>query len=169
MMAANNETGVIQPLAEVAALCRQFGALFHVDAAQAPGRLPLREIAACGATSLVLSAHKAGGPKGAGALVLPTGWWPGALIRGGGQERGLRGGTEPLPAIVGFAAALEAAEAWRTAGGAERVARFATRDRAGRAAAGAFGGDYCRARAAAGEHRLPRSARRRCRHPGDGA
>lgn len=124
VMAANNETGVIQPLAEVAALCRQFGALFHVDAAQAPGRLPLREIAACGATSLVLSAHKAGGPKGAGALVLPTGWWPGALIRGGGQERGLRGGTEPLPAIVGFAAALEAAEAWRTAGGAERVARL---------------------------------------------
>lgn len=121
VMAANNETGVIQPLAEVAALCREVGALLHVDAAQAPGRLPLREIAACGAASLVLSAHKGGGPIGAGVLVLPTGWWPGALIRGGGQERGLRGGTEPLPAIAGFAAALEAAEAWRAAGGAERL------------------------------------------------
>ncbi len=121
VMAANNETGVIQPLAEVAALCRQFGAVLHVDAAQVPGRLPLDALRACGAASLVLSAHKAGGPKGAGALVLPTGWWPGALVRGGGQERGLRGGTEALPAIAGFAAALEAAEAWRAAGGAERL------------------------------------------------
>ena len=121
VMAANNETGVIQPLAEVAAICRAFGALLHVDAAQAPGRLPLGELAGYGAASLVLSAHKAGGPKGAGALVLPTGWWPGALVPGGGQERGLRGGTEALPAIAGFAAALEAAEAWRAAGGAERL------------------------------------------------
>lgn len=122
VMAANNETGVIQPLNEVGAICRRVGALLHVDAAQAPGRLPLGELAGCGADSLVLSAHKAGGLKGAGALVLPTGWWPGALIRGGGQERGLRGGTEPLPAIAGFAAAVEAAEAWRAAGGAERLA-----------------------------------------------
>ncbi|MDW8445633.1 MAG: aminotransferase class V-fold PLP-dependent enzyme [Acetobacteraceae bacterium] len=124
VMAANNETGVIQPLAEVAAICARFGALLHVDAAQVPGRLPLGGLAGHGIGSLVLSAHKAGGPKGAGALVLPGGWWPGPLVGGGGQERGLRGGTEPLPAIAGFAAALAAAEAWRAAGGAERLARL---------------------------------------------
>jgi len=122
VMAANNETGVVQPIGEVAALCRRFGALLHVDAAQIPGRLPLSEILSAGVDSLALSAHKAGGSKGAGALVLASGWWPGPLVRGGGQERGLRGGTEPLPAIAGFAAGLLAAEAWRANGGAERLA-----------------------------------------------
>ncbi|GIX08752.1 cysteine desulfurase family protein [Elioraea sp.] len=122
VMLANNETGTLQPVAAVAALCRRFRARLHVDAVQAPGRLPLGDLGALGADTLALSAHKAGGPKGAGALLLASGWWPGPLIRGGGQERGMRAGTEPLPAIAGFAAAAAAAEAWRAAGGAARLA-----------------------------------------------
>lgn len=121
VMLANNETGTLQPVAEVAALCRRAGARLHVDAIQAPGRLPLGDLGALGADTLALSAHKAGGPKGAGALLLASGWWPGPLIRGGGQERGMRAGTEPLPAIAGFTAAAAEAEAWRAAGGAERL------------------------------------------------
>jgi len=105
LMAANNETGVLHPIAEAAALCRRHGALLHVDAVQAAGRVPLPE----GADSLALSAHKLGGPKGAGALILRPGLDLAPLIAGGGQERGRRGGTEPLPAIAGFAAAAEAA------------------------------------------------------------
>jgi cysteine desulfurase len=124
VMLANNETGTLQPIAEVAALCRRAGARLHVDAVQAPGRLPLGDLGALGADTIALSAHKAGGPKGAGALLLASGWWPGPLIRGGGQERGMRAGTEPLPAIAGFAAAAAAAEAWRAAGGADRLARL---------------------------------------------
>lgn len=122
VMLANNETGTLQPVAEVAALCRRMGARLHVDAVQAPGRLPLGDLGALGADTLALSAHKAGGPKGSGALLLASGWWPGPLIRGGGQERGMRAGTEPLPAIAGFAAAMAAAEASRAAGGAARLA-----------------------------------------------
>jgi cysteine desulfurase len=121
-MLANNETGTLQPIVEVAALCRRAGARLHVDAVQAPGRLKLGDLGALGADTIALSAHKAGGPKGAGALLLASGWWPGPLIRGGGQERGLRAGTEPLPAIAGFAAAAASAEAWRAAGGAGRLA-----------------------------------------------
>uniref|UniRef100_UPI003F6FE92D cysteine desulfurase family protein n=1 Tax=Elioraea sp. TaxID=2185103 RepID=UPI003F6FE92D len=121
VMLANNETGTLQPIGEVAAVCRRFGARLHVDAVQAPGRLPLGDLGALGADTIALSAHKAGGPKGAGALLLAAGWWPGPLIRGGGQERGMRGGTEPLPAIAGFASAAKAAEAWRASGGAARL------------------------------------------------
>ena len=105
LMAANNETGVLHPIAEAAALCRRHGALLHVDAVQAAGRVALPD----GADSLALSAHKLGGPKGAGALVLRPGLDLRPLVAGGGQERGRRGGTEPLPAIAGFAAAAEAA------------------------------------------------------------
>lgn len=101
LMAANNETGVLHPIAEAAALCRRHGALLHVDAVQAAGRVALPD----GADSLALSAHKLGGPKGAGALLLRPGLDVQPLIAGGGQERGRRGGTEPLPAIAGFAAA----------------------------------------------------------------
>lgn len=102
-MAANNETGVLHPLEEVRALCAAHGALLHVDAVQAArlGRLPA-------ADSLALSAHKLGGPMGAGALVLAAGLHVSPLIAGGGQERGRRGGTEPLPAIAGFGAAAGA-------------------------------------------------------------
>jgi cysteine desulfurase len=126
LMLANNETGTVQPVVEAAALCRRFGALLHVDAVQGPGRVSLAE-AVASADTLALSGHKAGGPKGAGALVVVGEVHPSALIRGGGQERGLRAGTEPLPAIAGLAAAVEAAEAWRRQGGAERLAGLKAR------------------------------------------
>lgn len=103
---ANNETGVIQPIAEAAALCREHGALLLVDAAQAFGRIPV-SIADLDATYLVVSSHKLGGPPGAGALVLAPGA-PFVTTRfGGGQERGRRPGTENGPALVGFAAAVD--------------------------------------------------------------
>ena len=108
LMAANNETGTLQPIAEAVALCRAHGALLHVDAAQAAGRVPVR-LDASGADSMALSAHKLGGPMGAGALLLRPGLDVPALIPGGGQERGRRGGTPALPAIAGFAAAAVAA------------------------------------------------------------
>jgi cysteine desulfurase len=104
LMLANNETGVIHPIAEAAALCRAHGALLHVDAVQAAGRLDL-SLGSLGCHSLALSAHKMGGPPGVGALLLaPDAPEPRALIAGGGQERGRRGGTHALPAIAGFAA-----------------------------------------------------------------
>jgi cysteine desulfurase len=107
-MLANNETGVLHPIATIAALCHAHGALLHVDAVQGVGRIPVdRE--ALGADSLALSGHKLGGPKGAGALVLAPGLHGPALIAGGGQERGRRG-TPPVAAIAGFAAAFDAAE-----------------------------------------------------------
>ncbi|WP_027284048.1 cysteine desulfurase family protein [Rubritepida flocculans] len=100
-MAANNETGVRHPMGEIAALCAAHGALLHVDAVQAAREGPLPA-----ADSLALSAHKLGGPPGAGALVLRPGLPCPALIPGGGQERGRRGGTEPLPALAGFGAVI---------------------------------------------------------------
>ena len=103
-MLANNETGVIHPMDAIAAVCRRYGATLHVDAVQAAGRLPI-DVTALGADTLALSAHKLGGPKGAGALVLAAGLDVAPLIAGGGQERGRRGGTPALPAIAGFAAA----------------------------------------------------------------
>ncbi len=108
LMLANNETGTLQPVAAAAELCRRAGALLHVDAVQAAGRVPV-DLRALGAHSLALSAHKLGGSKGAGALLLTpelTALSP--LISGGGQERGRRGGTPSLPAITGFAAAASA-------------------------------------------------------------
>lgn len=108
LMAANNETGVLHPLAEAAAICRRHGALLHVDAVQAAGRLPVT-LAGLDADSLAISGHKMGGPKGAGALLLRPGLDVVPLVAGGGQERGRRGGTEPLPAVAGLAAAAEAA------------------------------------------------------------
>lgn len=103
---ANNETGVIQPIAKIAALARQHGALLLVDAAQAFGRIAVN-IADLDATYLVLSSHKLGGPPGVGALVLAPGA-PFVTTRfGGGQERGRRPGTENGPAIVGFSVAAD--------------------------------------------------------------
>ncbi|MFC7473288.1 cysteine desulfurase family protein [Dankookia sp. GCM10030260] len=118
LMAANNETGVLHPLAEAAVLCRAAGALLHVDAVQAAGRAALP----AEYDSLAISGHKLGGPAGAGALLLRPGLELPALIAGGGQERGRRGGTEPLPAIAGLAAALpEAGEAARLAALRDRI------------------------------------------------
>jgi cysteine desulfurase len=108
LMLANNETGVLHPVAEAAKLCRAHGGLLHVDAVQAAGRIDF-SLASLGADSLAVSGHKLGGPKGAGALLLRAGLTLPPLIPGGGQERGRRGGTEPLPAIAGMAAALAAA------------------------------------------------------------
>jgi cysteine desulfurase len=122
---ANNETGVIQPVAKVAALCREYGALLLVDAAQAFGRIPV-DIADLDATYLVVSSHKLGGPTGVGALILAPGA-PFATTRfGGGQERGRRPGTENAGAIVGFGVAVE----WALRDLAEESARVAAlRDR----------------------------------------
>ena len=111
VMLANNETGVLHPVAEVAGLCRRFSARLHVDAVQAAGRMPV-SLAALGADSMAISAHKLGGPKGSGALLLAPsveGYHLAPLIEGGGQERGRRGGTPALSAICGFAAAADAA------------------------------------------------------------
>lgn len=124
LMAANNETGVLHPLAEAAALCRSRGALLHVDAVQAAGRVSLDSGLA---DSAAISGHKVGGPAGAGALLLRPGLDLPALVAGGGQERGRRGGTEPLPAIAGFAAAAGAA----TVEGAGRLAALRVRIEAG--------------------------------------
>lgn len=115
VMAANNESGVLHPLAEVAALCAAHGALLHVDAVQSAGRLSL-DARMLGAASMAISGHKLGGVPGAGALILAPGLHLPPLIAGGGQERGRRGGTEPLPAIAALGAALgEAYDAPRIA------------------------------------------------------
>jgi len=113
LMLANNETGVIQPVAEAAALCRRYGALIHCDAVQAVGRIAV-DVAALGVDYLTLSAHKIGGAPGAGALIAREGAPLDALIRGGGQERGLRAGTENAPAIAAFGVAARLARALRT-------------------------------------------------------
>ncbi len=126
LMLANNETGTLQPVAEAAAMCRAYGGLLHVDAVQAAGRVPVN-LADLGCHSLALSAHKLGGPAGAGALLLgPELTAISPLLRGGGQERSRRGGTPALPAIAGFAAACEAR--------AEPARLAALRDRAEAAA-----------------------------------
>lgn len=104
VMLANNETGAIQDVAAFAARTRAAGALFHCDAAQAFGKVPV-DLAATGAHLLTLSAHKMGGPKGVGALVLDRALALAPQIAGGGQEQGRRGGTEDVAAIVGFGAA----------------------------------------------------------------
>jgi cysteine desulfurase len=110
VMLANNETGVIQPAAEISAVARRFGALFHCDAVQAAGKIAL-DPGMIGADLVSLSAHKLGGPPGVGALVVTGERDPTPLLRGGGQERGRRAGTENLPGIAGFAAAAKAAAA----------------------------------------------------------
>jgi cysteine desulfurase len=107
-MLANNETGVVQPVAEIAAVVHAGNGLLHVDAVQAAGRIPL-DMSALGADAISLSSHKLGGPQGAGALIVRPGLFVSPLIRGGGQERGTRAGTENVAAIAGFGAAAEAA------------------------------------------------------------
>ena len=113
IMLANNETGAIQPVAEAAELVHAAGGLLHVDAIQALGKIPF-DLASTGADLLSLSAHKIGGPKGIGALVLAAdmeGLAP--LLRGGGQEKGRRAGTEDVAGIAGFGAAARAAQVAR--------------------------------------------------------
>jgi len=108
VMLANNETGVIQPIAEVARRAHEVGAIVHCDAVQAAGRLPV-EFAAMGVDLMTLSAHKIGGPQGVGALIVRDGVTVEPLMRGGGQERRLRAGTENVAGIVGFGVAAECA------------------------------------------------------------
>ena len=109
VMLANNETGAIQPVAEVAAIAHEAGALVHCDAIQAAGRIPL-DIKALGVDVMTLSAHKIGGPQGAGAILRAREEVTFApLLTGGGQERRARAGTENVAAIAGFGAAAEAA------------------------------------------------------------
>jgi cysteine desulfurase len=111
VMAANNETGALQPICEVADIVRSAGCLLHVDAIQALGKIPF-SIKEIGADLASVSAHKIGGPKGIGALILGTGAEGLApLLRGGGQERGRRAGTENVMGIIGFGAAVTAAMA----------------------------------------------------------
>ena len=108
VMAANNEIGVLQPLAELASVCSDHGIALHSDAAQAFGHIPL-EPDALGVDLMSLSAHKLYGPKGVGALVIRDGIALQPLQWGGGQEAGLRAGTLPTALIVGFAAAVQLA------------------------------------------------------------
>jgi cysteine desulfurase len=108
LMWANNETGVIFPVAEVAALCRARGVPFHCDAVQAAGKLPA-DLKAVPIDYLSLSAHKLGGPKGVGALVVRKGAPFAPSLHGGHQEKGRRGGTENVAGIVGFGCAAELA------------------------------------------------------------
>jgi cysteine desulfurase len=110
VMLANNETGVIQPIDEVAARARRYGALVHCDAVQAAGKIPI-DLNELGVDLMTLSPHKLGGPQGVGALVLGPGVEPAALHHGGAQERRWRPGTENLPGIVGFGRACELAAA----------------------------------------------------------
>jgi cysteine desulfurase len=113
VMLANNETGIVQPIREAAEIVHEAGGLLHVDAIQAPGRV-VCNFKELGTDLLTISAHKIGGPKGAGALIRREALHlSDPLIRGGGQERGLRAGTEDVAAIVGFGAAAEAALAGR--------------------------------------------------------
>jgi len=111
IMLANNETGALQPVTEAARIVHAAGGVLHVDAIQAFGKIPV-EIGALGADLVTLSAHKIGGPKGVGAVVLAEGLEGlGALLRGGGQEQGRRAGTENVAGIIGFGAATRAAMA----------------------------------------------------------
>ncbi|ACI97915.1 cysteine desulfurase NifS [Rhodospirillum centenum] len=108
LMWANNETGVVNPVPELAELAKEVGATFHTDAVQAVGKLPV-SVAGTGIDMLSLSAHKLHGPKGIGALYVRKGTRFRPLLRGGGQERGRRAGTENVPGIVGLGMAAELA------------------------------------------------------------
>lgn len=109
VMYANNETGAIQPIREIGALCRKCGVLFHTDAVQAAGHLTIN-VQRDNIDMLSLSAHKFHGPKGIGLLFAKSNIQLTSLIRGGGQERGKRAGTENLPSIIGLATALKDAQ-----------------------------------------------------------
>jgi cysteine desulfurase len=120
VMWANNEVGTVQPVAELAAVAHEYGIPFHTDAVQAAAQLPV-DFAASGADALAVSAHKLGGPVGAGALILARGIEPVPVLHGGGQERDIRSGTLDTPAIRAFAVAAAACARGR----AEEAARLA--------------------------------------------
>ncbi len=128
VMLANNETGIIQPIADIAEIAHARGALVHCDAVQAAGKMPLAA-GVVGADFVSLSAHKLGGPPGIGALVVAGTAEPTPMIRGGGQEHGRRAGSENLPGIAGFAAAAAAAAAGIA--DYQRVRQTARRTRSG--------------------------------------
>ena len=107
IMAANNEIGTLQPVAELGALCREHGVLFHTDAVQCFGKEPFRDIHQFNADLVSICAHKFHGPKGAGALFIKSPLLPDPVAFGGAQENERRGGTENLPAIIGLVEALE--------------------------------------------------------------
>jgi cysteine desulfurase len=131
IMAANNETGVIQPVETAAALIRGAGGLLHVDAVQVVGRVPC-DIGRLGADLMTVSAHKLGGPQGVGALIKrsPDLHLAEVLLRGGGQERGARAGTENVAGIAGFGAAVASAVATMAAD-SERMGSLRDRLEAG--------------------------------------
>ncbi len=134
VMAANNETGAIQPLAEIARRVHDAQGIFHVDAVQIAGRYPF-DIASSGADLISISSHKLGGPQGVGALIVrEEGTRVSPLLRGGGQERGVRAGTENVAAIAGFGVAAENAaltvteEVGRIAAAAKNAADYISTD-----------------------------------------
>ena len=104
IMLANNEVGTVQPMAAISRICKEAGALLHTDAVQAVGRMPV-DVQELGVDMLSLSGHKLNGPKGCGALYVRRGARAAPLLEGGGQEGGMRSGTENVPAIVGLGAA----------------------------------------------------------------
>lgn len=136
---ANNESGVIQPIAEAAQWVRAAGGWLHVDAIQSAGKIPV-DMRALDADSLTLSAHKLGGPQGVGALVLKAGREAVRMLHGAGQERGLRAGTENVPGIVGFGVSAVCATRDLPQAAAHRVWRDAAEARVKAAGATIIGG-----------------------------
>jgi len=109
IMFANNEVGTIQPIKEISELCKKYNVLFHTDAVQAVGKVPIN-VKELGIDALSVSSHKINGPKGVGALFIKKGIKPNPIILGGGQENGMRSGTENVASIVGFGKACEIAK-----------------------------------------------------------
>ncbi len=143
VMHANNEIGTIQPIAELAAIAHEHGALMHTDAVQAVGKIPV-DVKALGVDLLSLSAHKFNGPKGAGALWIKRGTRMRPILTGGKHERSRRAGTENVPAIAGMGVAAQAGDGQARAGSGAR-----------RRPAGSAGGRHPERRARHGGQRCP--------------
>ena len=151
IMLANNEVGTVQPIAELARLTRDHGAIFHTDAVQGLGKIPV-DVEDLGVDLLSVSAHKVHGPKGVGALFVRRGVSVAPQVYGGGQEHGLRSGTENVPGIVGFGKAVDLAQRWMNHGGPARMG--ALRDRLATGMTGLVDGARVLGPAAP-DHRLP--------------